>query len=732
VVPTDRRSGAASTLAPDTLLPVLRAAGAPVRGLEDVPGAIRAREEECRGRAFPPVLVAWDGRPDPLVVRLPEPDAGEPIRGEWELEDGERRPLEIGPDRVRRTRGREVGGVPLRRLVVRLPGPLPAGYHRLRLSAGSREGRVLVISAPERAWSPDGSGGADAGTPGTARRREWGVFLPLFALREDPDLGVGDLGGLERLAAWADGLGADWVATLPLLPQFLDRPLEASPYAPVSRLFWNELYLDPAAAARRLGTGGLAELIRAAGQGERARRLEGAERVDYREAGRLKRGLLDALVPAAREAGVLPEPVAGDPGGEFLSRRPARSYARFRAACERKEGGFRGWSPARAPGELRPGRDFDPDARDRHLLAQWLLAHQLEGVDRATAGRGGGLYLDFPLSAHAGGFDAWRHPDLFASGVSLGAPPDAFFQEGQDWGFPPQHPERMRRTGYRHFRACLAHHMEHAAVLRVDHMMRVHRLYWIPSEADARHGAYVRYPAREMYAILSLESHRHRTALLGEDLGTVPDVVRREMGRHGLRRSWVLPFELDAGREPPFPAPPEDAVASLNTHDLWPFAAWWGGEDIDARVRDGEIDAGEAERLREERGDERAALLRQLRRRGRLGGEGPPEGELDGEDAGEPAPEDAPPPREVLAACLEELAASDARAVLVNLEDLFLETRPPNHPGRPERSWRRRARFTLAELAGYETAGEILGRVARARSQARDGDSGPTASGPVG
>lgn len=666
-----------------TLVPVLRAAGAPVEGLADVPDALRARRRACRTRGFPPVVVAWDGRPDPLVVRLPEPEVPEQISGQLRLEDGEARRLELGSAHVRRTGVREVEGAPYVRLVVRIPGAVPRGYHHLHLEAGPRSGRILVISAPRRAW------------PGREGRREWGVFLPLFGLRDRPDLGVGDLGGLERVAAWAESRGADWVATLPLLPQFLDRPLEASPYAPVSRLFWNELYLDPAAAARTLDAPDLPELLRTQGQEARAARLAGSDRVDYREAAGLKRRLLDALVPKARAHGILP--AAGEVplavGGDAL-----RAYARFRAACERKGGGFRSWRPAREPGELRAGRDFDRAARDRHLLAQRLLADQMAGVDRASAGRGGGLYLDFPLSAHADGFDVWSHPELFASGASLGAPPDAFFREGQDWGFPPQHPRHMRRSGYRYFRACLSHHMTHASVLRVDHMMRAHRLYWIPEGADARHGAYVRYPAREIHAILTLESHRHRTALLGEDLGTVPRVVRRDMRRHGLRRSWVLPFELDAGREPPLRPPPEDSVASLNTHDLWPFAAWWTGEDVEARAADGELDAEEARRARQERKAQRAALLRHLARRDRVDGS-----------------RDRPAAREALAACLEEIAASPARAVMVNLEDLWLETRPPNYPGRPERSWRRRARFTLDELEESAVVDDILRRVDAAR-----------------
>src|SRR5207253_8981248 len=211
-----------------------------------------------------------------------------------------------------------------------------------------------------------------------------------------------------------------------------------------------------------------------------------------------------------------------------------------------------------------------------HLYVQYRMRQQL----RATPG----LYLDFPLGVSAGGFDAHHYAAQFAKGASVGAPPDAFFTKGQNWGFPPLDPDAIREHRHAYFRACIRNHMEHAGILRIDHHMGLHRLFWIPAGGEPKDGVYVRYPDEELYAILTIESHRHNCVVLGEDLGTVPEYVPRAMRAHGVRRMYVVQYELKPEGPAPAGRPPAESIASINTHDMPTFAGFWSAEDVDDRL----------------------------------------------------------------------------------------------------------------------------------------------------
>ncbi len=325
----------------------------------------------------------------------------------------------------------------------------------------------------------------------------------------------------------------------------------------------------------------------------------------------------------------------------------------------------------------------------QHIEAQLRIAQQM----RKLADRGG-LYLDFPLGVHPDGYDVWRYGDSFAKGVSVGAPPDAFFTKGQNWGFPPLDPDAIRANRYEYFRACIRHHMQHASILRLDHVMGLHRLYWIPEGADAKDGVYVRYKDEELFAIIALESQLHGCAVVGEDLGTVPEYVPRAMQRHGLRRMFVVQYEA---KPEGIGEPPRTSVASVNTHDMPTFAAFERGLDIDDRVEQGLLDEEGARKERETRARIREVLWR----------------------TGNPACRDR---RDRLSSTIDALreillflARSDAEVVLVNPEDLWGETQPQNVPGVPERSWKQRFRLSLEEARRDETVRRILNDINGAR-----------------
>src|SRR3990172_6909058 len=233
-------------------------------------------------------------------------------------------------------------------------------------------------------------------------------------------------------------------------------------------------------------------------------------------------------------------------GGLVAGHPEVEDYARFRATGERQRAPWPSWSRPLCDGVLTEG-DYDERARRYHLYVQWVAREQIRVLSEHSRRAGVNLYLDLPLGVHPHSYDVWREREAFVLGVSGGAPPDVVFTQGQDWGFPPLHPEAIREQGYRYVIAYLRHQLQHTTLLRIDHVMGLHRLFWIPKGLEARDGVCVRYPAEELYAIFCLESHRHRASIVGENLGTVPAYVNSAMARHNLHRMYVLQYELDPG-----------------------------------------------------------------------------------------------------------------------------------------------------------------------------------------
>jgi len=688
----------------EALLAVLAALGEPVGRPEDAPEALAALRARRAARRAEPVAVAWEGRPAGVEVLVPRAALGGRVAARLELEDGRwqssRRSLDRLPDapagRVGggpAARGAGEDGDPVRKLLP-LPPRLSPGYHRLRLDFddGVRI-ETRVIAAPERAFVRD-----------DRPHRAWGAFVPLYALRRDEgrDWGVGDLGDLEALGGWVGERGGAAVATLPLLAAFLGSegrgedtvPFEYSPYAPASRLAWNETYLDP----ERLPELARAPEARALLDGEELAAelatLAAGRLVDWAGVAAAKRRVLEPLADAFFFD---PEEARRDAYDELLHRRPELAeYAAFRAAGERLGKPWQEWPDRLRSGDLRVG-DFEEAARRYHLYCQFACEEEMRRLSQALAPLGTGLYLDLPLGVHPASFDAWRWRELFAAGASAGAPPDPFFSQGQSWGFHPLDPERSREEGHRYWIAALRHSLRHAGMLRIDHVMQLHRLFWVPVGADARDGAYVRYPEEELYAILCLESHRSRTEIVGENLGTVPERVNRAMERHAVHGMFVLPWEIDreeGTRRLHRPAPPS-TVASVGTHDMPTFRAWWEALDVDDRVALGGLGDEEAGHERYLRRQERATWRARLAAAGRL------------------STREADDPAAVHGAALESMGESEARLVIVALEDLWGETEPQNVPGtwRERPNWRRRAARTLEEAAADRGAEEALARL---------------------
>jgi 4-alpha-glucanotransferase len=671
--------GARVTTRPDGVRAILAALGI-VSSVEADPRVALERHDAAKWTSpLEPAIVSWHPDGGAAQLRVPAALDRGSVQCSVRLESGGTRSWTVGLETQMELDRAEVAGETYRTRTLPIPDDIPIGYHTLRVTLGDKQVESMLIRAPRRAFLP----------PGPVRM--WSLFAPTYALHDERTWGVGDYRLLDEFNAWATGAGAATVATLPLLPTFLEKPYDPSPYAPITRLAWNELFVDLSSvpefqdAEVKRGTHGT-------GFVEELRRLQSKDRVEYASVHRLKRDIMRLMHEALAR-----NPPRRRAFEAFLAANPhVLEYGRFRAAHD-LAGPWRTWSdPSQLPA-------VNPVAAERHAYAQFLAHEQLHAASDAARRRGLGFYLDFPLGVHADGYDAWRDRELYADGLSVGAPPDRFFTTGQNWGFSAVDPQRARQDRYASFIRAVRHHCKASGLLRIDHVMGIHRLFVIPRGLGADHGAYLHYPADEYYAILSIESHRHETLLVGEDLGAVPPDVRPALKRHGIHRMFVL-----QGASAPAPGqrlepPPTEALASLNTHDMPPFAAFWEALDLVARVQLGLLQASDTARLEaanSRRAAIREAILQALRREGLLAATDPQ-------------------PAEVLEACLLYLARSPARLMAVNLEDLWLEREPQNLPGTgPERpNWTRRLPRPLNEVRDDTHVDRLLHRIAKARTE---------------
>ncbi|MEZ4360272.1 MAG: 4-alpha-glucanotransferase [Kofleriaceae bacterium] len=658
---------------PEAVIALLSALGPgfgfELRGLEDVR---RATELVARQRweSAPPVVVAWDGEGElPLPVRAS-------VDGDWELE----LTFESGRTEVRGGRlfalpasGHvKVDDVTLCRRSIPLTLGGELGYHRARWSALGRSGSCEVLAAPTKAV-PRAAG------------RSWGVFAPLYGLRSERSGAAGDLDTLGALRDWVHRRGGAYVGTLPILAQFLEEPLHVSPYAPASRLFWNELYL--ALRPPALGAEAVARLrALAVSSAEVRRELAALPQIAYREQYTWKRAWIDEVA-----AECLTHDATRAEIERWAQTGPVFDYATFRALGEREGRSWHGWSEHRNGAPVATSLDdaarlgADPRRVFAHVVAQWMMHDQLVSA-RARGEASAGLYLDLPVGVSGDAYEVWRHRELFTLGASVGAPPDALFLGGQEWGLPPIHPQVSRRDGHRYLRACLQHHMRAAQMLRIDHVMGLHRLYCVPRGFRATDGAYLRYPKDELYALVALESHRNQCAVAGEDLGTVPEDVPPALERHNIARLFVSQFTTPSELGDAPGLAPEAVVASFGTHDMATFAGWWHGSDLADRHQLGLIGVEDLARQEVHRAKERKALLAHV-------------------DAQDLAPRSLPEVARAMAGAAAELARGAAEVVLITLEDLWLEPAPQNVPGtlheRP--NWLRPLDVSATEL-GVEPA----------------------------
>ena len=583
-----------------------------------------------------------------------------------------------------------------------LPHRLPLGYHRVRLFVDDAVDEQTLIVVPPRCVTPADLLGDHA--------RTFGITANLYTIQSGTNWGVGDFSDLGALAAWAGENGADFIGVNPL-HALLNRGHDISPYAPLTRLFRNPIYIDVAQVPELGYTPALCERI---GSPEFLSSLEPLREstvVRYEQVMAIKGIALDALHR------VFIEQVRGtrDPRARAYERYVAEQGAsldRFALWMAIKEqqptSDWRQW-PTRLRSPDGPAVEqfaHDHAARiDFHKWVQFEADRQLgAAADRAReAGMRIGLYQDLAIGVSPGGADAWSFADLFARGATIGAPPDPYAEMGQNWGLPPIDPRRLAESGYRYFVETLRCAFRHAGALRIDHVLGFFRMFWIPEGGSAADGAYVRYPADDLLGIVALESARQRALVVGEDLGTVPEEVAPALARWGVLSSKVLVFEREGDGRFKSPATyPSLSLATANTHDMSPLAGYWDGRDIDTRVNVGLLPGAAAEQAREGRNRDRIALLERL-----------------AEDDVLPFPVAPASPADLRGAVHELLCRSPAQLVGFSLDDLAGELDAVNVPGvGPEMhpSWMRKMRQPLEVIMMTDDARASLRCYGRQRA----------------
>ena len=681
-----------------TVHALLAAMGVESGDAHAVEASLAAAEQRDWERVVPAITVLRAAQlAGGVRIRLRRPPSGALV---WRLaeESGEVREESFDPASLAVTAEPERGGG--HQCTLALPPTLAEGYHRLSLLDGETLlGSGIVAVVPESCYQP---------SPIASGGRVWGPAVQLYGLRSARNAGVGDFGDLRRCAEIWGERGAAVVGTNPLHALSLRDPGHASPYSPSSRLFLNPIYVDVEAVAD------FSELAAREPQCvERWRRecaaLRAAEYVEHARVASAKLGMFEALYASFRRCHLA---VASPRARAFARFREARGlalrhHALHEALADHHGRPWREWPEEHREPANEAVRRFCDEHLERvglHEYLQWQADLQLAAAQARCAelGMALGLYADLAISIGPDGSEAWANQRLYALGVGVGAPPDEFNPAGQDWKLPPLEPIRLREVGYAPVIATLRANMARAGALRIDHVMGLARLWWVPSGMTPAQGAYVRYPLEDLLGIVALESHRNRCLVIGEDLGTVSQALRERLAQSGVLSYRPMLFECDGARFRPPAEYPRGALVSWSTHDLPTFAGWWQEEDLDTRARLGLLDAAQRSAQGAERAAQRAGLVKAL---------------TDERLLAASSPVDAPATRALVEAVQAFIARTPSEVMVVQMEDVFGVPEQANFPGTLQEhpNWQRKLAPALEEW----DRDERLRRVARVLGQAR-------------
>jgi 4-alpha-glucanotransferase len=537
-------------------------------------------------------------------------------------------------------------------------------------------------------------------------RKVAGVQIALYGVRSQTNWGVGDFGDLRAIIDWAaDDLKVDFVGLNPIHALENKRPVHHSPYNPSSRLYRNYIYLDVTGVADFAGSKKANSIVGSPDFQYRLAKLREEELVNYEEVADLKLKIMREVFRTFIE----------NQGLTHLGHERWTAFQqyivqegvylqRFAIFCALREhfqkkmpeaSGPRQWPEEFRSPETPEIKQFQRDNEEAVLFwmyLQWQLDEQLRGAQDYALGKGMliGLYNDEALAVDRDGADFWAWRDLFHDEFRVGAPPDAFAPDGQDWGFPPPNTQKQRESGYKLLRRRLNTNSKYGAALRIDHVMQLYRLFWIPTDGKPKDGVYVKDFVEDLLNVLAIESHLSQTIIIGEDLGTAPYGFRDLLAARGILSYKVFYFERDNQENMiPFYNYPKLALATVNTHDLPTLAGFWSGRDIEIRSQIGQLDDDRRKQFELDRKNHKAKIIERLVNDGVLPAETAHEAWI------------KPFPTEDLhASVMKFVLYTPSKLAVVSQEDLFLDLRQQNVPGttseRP--NWVTKMRYTVEEL----------------------------------
>jgi 4-alpha-glucanotransferase len=660
-------------------------------------------------RAAPPAVVCAEGEAAQIPIAMPVDLHATALTWVLTREDGSRTE---GSTKIKGLEVAERGTLDGRRfirVVLKLPADLPLGYHRIvvALDTGlSAETRLIVT--PPRCHQP---AAIEAG------QRVWGIAVQLYSLRSADNWGVGDFRDLRELITFAAPRGCALVGLNPLHALMPADPSHISPYSPSSRQFLNVLYISVPDVPEFSGCAAAQERVASQAFQAQLEQLRAPVNVDYPGVARAKFEILRQLYEYFRVVHLQTDSPRAAAFRAYVESRgePLQLHAIYDALdADFRRQGPQYWGWPSWPEEYRdPASSLvNRFARERvaeveyFLWLQWLAEEQLGDAQKLAraSGMSIGLYGDVAVGANSGGSETWANRHLYLQSASVGAPPDALALKGQDWGIPPQNPFELANQEYQPFIVMVRNNMRAVAALRFDHVMTLFRLWWVPRGMISAHGTYVHYPLRDLIAILALESVRHHCAVIGEDLGTVPDEVRAAMEQYELNHYKVLLFEQDVAG---FKAPDQyvkSALATVTTHDLPTLRSWWESHDIALREKLN-LYPSEAilKSVQEARSNELPAMMAALVREGLWHWQ---------------SHEGLPPYSPALARAIHAfLGLTAANFAMLQIEDLIGMIDPVNVPGtdKEHANWQRKVALNTSDIFARSDARDILDAMSRAR-----------------
>jgi 4-alpha-glucanotransferase len=537
-------------------LQVFRSMGHKLDTQQELDARLLQRERELYARWLDPVLLAEEGKPPKPVLRLPQYCLQQRFTWTLRLEDGSVKTGECYPDKLSQLDLVELAGESLHCLSLSLPR-LPVGYHHLELVSGDARTVADLIVAPSTTWQP----------PALANdERVWGISTQLYTLRSDSNWGMGDYRDLLELCSRAAGVGADFILLNPLHCPDLRYPMNASPYSPCDRRFLNPLYIH-LPDCEDFSAEGVSEMLEDSRFVTKLAQARNQDLVDYAAVLGLKLDVM-ALMYLGFKARKTSDPVQDQfclfvkAGGQELA-----DFAAFQA--ERLQDA----------GEPMGDAQF-------HCYLQWLARSQLESCQQLALSQGMriGLIQDLAVGSIVDGCEVQTSAGDYCVHARIGAPPDYFNPDGQNWGLPPLNPDSLLQNGCRSFRSLLQANMRCCGALRIDHVMSLMRLWWCPDDGSTANGAYVYYPVDLLFAVLKLESQRFRCAVIGEDLGVVPPEIRGYLESAQVYSNCMFYFEKYDNwhfRKPEHYK--RHALAMIASHDVPPLICWWNEDDLALR-----------------------------------------------------------------------------------------------------------------------------------------------------